>query len=171
MFYCDNILGMRKINYKSKRCYRCGTKNNYNQTRCTECGLIFSRVENGSNKIAKGLLMAGKKDEVVLAKMFPKDVSKKKFLLLCGFLGIFGAHNFYVGRYKKAIYMLVCGILAVLCVAIGHILPFYNTLMSFISVPIGFDTLFWAWDFVDGCFSKYKIPVAVDFVSEVKING
>ena len=162
---------MRKVKYKSKKCYRCGTKNNYHDIRCRECGLIFTRVENGSNKIAKGLLLAGKKDEVVFAKRFPKDVSKKKFLLLCGFLGIFGAHNFYVGRNKKAIYQLVCGILAVLCVCIGPAFSFYDTLMSFISVPIGFDTIFWAWDFVDGCINRYKIPVAVDFVSEVKIDG
>ena len=162
---------MRKINYKSKRCPRCGTKNNYNQTRCAECGLIFARVENGSNKIAKNLIMAGKKDETVNARMFPKDVSKKKFLLLCGFLGIWGAHNFYVGRNTKAIFQLICGTLAVICVAIGHLIPFYDTLMSFISIPIGFDTLFWAWDFIDGCFNRYKIPVAVDFVSEVKIDG
>ena len=79
---------MRKTNYKSKRCPRCGTKNTYVEQRCTSCGLVFSRVENGSNKIAKGLLMAGKKDEVVLARMFPKDVRKKKFLLLCGFWGM-----------------------------------------------------------------------------------
>ena len=157
---------MRKINYKSKRCPRCGTKNNYNEHRCYNCGLVFSRVENGSNKIAKGLIMAGKKDETVKARMFPKDVSKKKFLLLCGFLGIFGAHNFYVGRYVKAVFQLICGILAVLCVAIGALLPFYDTLMSFISVPIGVDTVFWAWDFIDGCFSRYKIPVAVDFLNK-----
>ena len=162
---------MRKIKYKAKKCPRCGTKNNYNQKNCSGCGLIFSRVENGSNKIAKGLLLAGKKDEVVLAKMFPKDVSKKKFLLLCGFLGIFGAHNFYVGRFKKAVYMLVCGLISVLCVAIGHIMPFYETFMSFVSVPIGIAVIFWLFDFIDGCLSKYKIPVAVDFVSEVKIDG
>lgn len=160
---------MRKINYKAKKCARCGTKNNYNQSRCTSCGLIFSRVENGSNKIAKELIHAGKRDETVMARMFPKDVKKKKFLLLCGFLGIFGAHNFYVGRYKKAVFQLVCGLLAVICVAIGSIIPFYENLMSFISVPIGFDTLFWAWDFIDGCFNRYKIPVGVDFASEVKV--
>lgn len=168
MFFYDKIIFMRRVKYKAKKCPRCGTKNNYNETRCLHCGLVFARVENGSNKIAKGLLHSGKKDEVVFARMFTKDVSKKKFLLLCGFLGIFGAHNFYVGRFKKAVYMLVCGLLSVICVAVGHLIPFYNTLMSFISVPIGFDVLFWAWDFIDGCFSRYKIPVAVDFLSEVK---
>ena len=31
------------------------------------------------------------------------DKSKKKALLLCLFLGLFGAHNFYVGKYFRGI--------------------------------------------------------------------
>lgn len=158
---CDILKTMRKI--KTKRCPRCETKNECTNYRCVQCGLIFSRAENGSNKLAKNLILAGNGDKTVKIKQFPKDVSKKKFLLLCGFLGIFGAHNFYVGRYKKAFFMLICGILSVFCVAVGHILSFYDTLMSFISIPIGFDVIFWMWDFIDGIFNKYKIPVAVDF--------
>lgn len=158
---------MRKI-YKSKRCPRCDAKNEYSNYRCLECGLIFARVENGSNKLAKNLIHAGKKDETVLARMFPKDVSKRKFLLLCGFLGIFGAHNFYVGRFKKAMYQLVFGLIALMCVAVGSLISFYDTLISFVSVPIGISAVMWIWDFVDGMFNRYKIPVAVDFVQEVK---
>ena len=75
---------MRKT-YKRKRCPRCGTLNNYSQFNCTECGLIFSRVENGSNKLAKSLILAGKKDEVVNGYGFPKDVRKSKFLLFIYF--------------------------------------------------------------------------------------
>ena len=153
---------MRKIS--TKRCPRCDSKNRITDYRCASCGLVFSRVENGSNRLAKGLLLAGKKDEVVKAKMFPKDVSKKKFLLLCGFLGLFGAHNFYVGRYKKAIYQLICGLVAVICVTLGSIIPYYDTILSFISFPIGVDGVMWAWDFVEGVMNKYRIPVAVDFV-------
>ena len=154
--------GMRKIS--TKRCPRCDTKNEITNYRCSNCGLIFSRVENGSNKLAKGLLLAGKKDEVVMAKMFPKDVSKKKFLILSFFLGMFGAHNFYVGRYKKAVYQLICGMVAVICVLLGSVIPYYDKIMSFISVPIGIDGIMWLWDFVEGVISKYRIPVAVDFV-------
>lgn len=149
-----------------KRCPRCDTKNRYTDYRCCECGLIFSRVENGSNKIAKGLILAGKKDETVKAKGFPKDVSKKKFLMLCGFLGLWGAHNFYVGRYKKAIFQLICGLVAIVMVVAGNLIANLDTVMSFISIPIGFDGVFWLWDFVDGMFNRYKIPVAVDSVSD-----
>ena len=150
---------------KWKRCYRCGNKNLSTSFRCSECGMIFSRAESGSNIIAKNLIIAGKSNQTVKVPMFPKDVSKKKFLLLCFFLGIFGAHNFYVGRYKKAIFQLICGLTAVVITAIGAIIPFLNTLMSFISFPIGVDGVFWFWDFFEGVFNKYKIPVGVDFLA------
>ena len=153
---------------KYKRCPRCEAKNHESNFRCSECGLIFSRAENGSNVLAKNLIHGGMANKTVMIKAFPKDVKKKKFLLLCGFLGIFGAHNFYVGRFKKAVFQLIFGIIAVLCVVVGPIIPFYETLMSFISFPIGFDAIMWVLDFSSGIFNSYRIPVAVDFVEEAK---
>lgn len=153
---------MRKLKYKSKRCPRCQTKNDYTQARCTECGLIFSRVENGSNRIAKNLLLGGKKEDVLLAPGYPKDVSKKKFLLLCGFLGLFGVHNFYVGRYKKAVFQLIMGMLTIILFVFSGILANIDTIMSFFSVPIGISVMIICFDFIDGIFNKYKIPIAVD---------
>jgi len=159
---------MRNIKYRAKRCPRCETKNDYSAYRCSQCGLIFSRVEEGSNQIAKDFIKAGKKEYVVCAKQFPKDVSKKKFLLFCGFLGLFGVHNFYVGRYKKAIYMLICGLIGLFFTATGSIIPTLDEIMSYLSIPIGIDTFFWILDFIEGCFNRYKIPVAVDFKEALK---
>lgn len=159
---CDTIKNMRRK--YTKRCPRCDTKNDYSAYRCSSCGLIFSRVETGSNKLAKQLILAGKRDETVKARQFPKDVNKKKFLLLCGFLGLWGAHNFYVGRFVKAIYQLVCGMVAVIMVVVGPLITNLNTIMSFVSIPIGVDAIFWAWDFIDGILNRYRIPVAVDFL-------
>ena len=159
---------MRKVKYRAKRCPRCETKNDYSAYSCSECGLIFSRVENGSNKLAKEYILAGEKEYVVKAKQFPKDVSKRTFLLYCGFLGLFGAHNFYVGRYKKAVYMLICGLVAFVLTVIGSVIPNLDTIMSFISIPVGFDAIFWIFDFTEGCFNIYKIPVAVDFKEALK---
>jgi len=160
---------MRNRNYKAKRCPRCQTKNHYSAFKCTECGLIFSRVQNGSNKLAKQLILAKKKDETVCAPGYPKDVSKKKFLLLCIFAGIFGAHNFYVGRFVKAFLQLIVGILSIVAVAISGNTQLYNTIFSFVSVPIGVFVVIWACDIWNGVFNKYKIPVAVDFKNIDKI--
>jgi len=60
---------MRKKKFGLKKCPRCGYKNTSGH-RCEECGLLFSRVENGSNKLAKQLLLARKRDEVVFAPVF-----------------------------------------------------------------------------------------------------
>lgn len=163
MCNCDIITYMRKK--KTKRCYRCGTKNLSSAFRCSACGMVFSRAENGSNLIAKNLILAGKSNQTIKVPMFPKDVSKRKFLILCFFLGLFGAHNFYVGRYKKAVFQLICGLLASIITVVGTAIPFLTTLMSFVSFPIGVDGVFWVWDFIEGVFSKYKIPVGVDFIS------
>lgn len=149
--------------YKSKRCPRCGTKNSYSQFRCTDCGLIFSRVENGSNKIAKQLIMAGKKSETIKSPGYPKDVKKSKFLLLSGFLGLFGAHNFYVGRYTKAVIQLVFGMMTIIISVLSNYIPNLDYVMSFAFLPIAINGLMCAFDFIDGVFNKYKIPVAVDF--------
>ena len=65
----------------TKRCPRCDTKCFSEDYKCNSCGLIFSRVEGGSNQIAKGLILAGKSNQTVKAKQFPKDVSKKKPLI------------------------------------------------------------------------------------------
>lgn len=154
---------------KTKRCPRCGTKNEYSQFRCTECGLIFSRVENGSNQLAKGLILAGKKNETVKGYGFPKDVKKSKFLFLCGFLGLFGAHNFYVGRYVKAVFQLVSGLLALVLTVLSSNIANIDFVMSFIFLPIALDGIFWCLDFVDGIFNKYRIPVAVDFSDGEKL--
>lgn len=154
---------MRKKPFNSKRCPRCGTKNDYTQQRCTECGLIFSRVENGSNQLAKDLIMTGQKDMVIKAPMFPKDVSKKKFMFLCGFLGFFGAHNFYVGRFIKAIYQLVVGVFSVLATMLSGISPFFDNATTFLFVFVAVDAFMWIFDLIDGALNKYRIPVAVDF--------
>ncbi len=149
--------------YKSKRCPRCGTKNAYTQFRCTDCGLVFSRVENGSNKIAKQLILSGKKNETIKAPSFPKDVKKSKFLLLSGFLGLFGVHNFYVGRYVKATIQLICGMLTIILSVLSSYITNLDYVMSFAFLPVAINGLMWLFDFIDGIFNRYKIPVAVDF--------
>lgn len=159
---------MRRM-YNAKRCPRCGIKNQYSNYRCTECGLIFARVENGSNSIAKGLILAGKKDQVIKAPGFPKDVKKSKFLLLCGFLGLFGAHNFYVGRYVKAVFQLIIGLFSIVFSSLSSAIPHYETLMSFMFLPVAIDAIMWLFDFFDGIFNKYRIPVAVDFTEGEKL--
>ena len=47
---------------------------------------------------------------------------------------------------------------------VGGAISFLDTLMSFISFPIGIAGVLWISDFIEGVISKYKIPVGVDFL-------
>ena len=156
---------MKRKTYYSKRCPRCGTKNDYTSAKCSQCGLIFSRVENGSNKLAKGLILAGQKNQTIKAPGFPKDVSKKTFMLLCGFLGLFGAHNFYVGRYLKAIFQIIIGIFSLIATVMSGYVEFIGHIMPFMCIFVAINAFMWMFDLFDGALNKYRIPVAVDFTN------
>ena len=91
-------------------------------------------------------------------------------MLLCGFLGLFGAHNFYVGRYAKAIFQLVMGIISVILTVFSGMFEAYSFIMSFIFIPAGINVFMLFFDFFDGVFNRYKIPVAVDFTDGNKLT-
>jgi len=76
---------------------------------CVQCGITKEQIANGSNKEAKRL-MWGKdkgKGKVLRIKRRPDDVPVVKFLLLLVFFGMFGAHNFVVGRRVRGWIMLI----------------------------------------------------------------
>lgn len=90
-----------------KKCPRCHSKLYSNAEKCIYCGLLFSRIQNLSNKQAKKEIRNRNHSRVLNIKTRPEDVSKKKLILLTIFTGIFGGHNFYVGKYKKAWFSLI----------------------------------------------------------------
>ena len=142
-----------------KKCPRCHQKCLLNQKTCTGCGLIFSRLEQATNYQAKKQFF--KKDKsVVMVKKLPKDVKKWKLILYCFFLGLFGAHNFYVGRYYRATYMLVIGV-ASFILASGEYSQFYETFMSYFFIFPALLAVFWMFDFFNIVFNTFKVPVAL----------
>lgn len=144
-----------------KRCPRCDERALLSQPKCNSCGLIYARVENATNAEAKRQFF--QKDKAMLmVKQTPKDVNRTKLLLLGGFLGAFGAHNFYVGRYYKAIFMFLVSLLVLVYVS----LPFSEVMLAimsspFVVIPSGVVAIFWVIDFMQIVFNKYKIPVAI----------
>lgn len=151
-----------KYRKDTKKCPRCDEKMLENQKVCPDCGLVFARLEKATNAEAKKQFFQ-KDKSIVIVKDIPKDVSKKKLLLYVGFLGIFGAHNFYIGRYYKAILMCLFSLLALVYVA----LPYSDVMLfimssPFITIPTGiFVSVFWVSDFIAIIFENYKIPVAL----------
>ena len=95
-----------KIKNGLKKCPRCKEKVLAHQKTCPFCGLIFDRLNDVSNKAAHKEVLKLRKRNYIMMSDWPADVSKKKALLLCGFLGLFGAHNIYLGRFYKAFFVL-----------------------------------------------------------------
>lgn len=151
-----------KKNKLVKECPRCNTKSQINMERCQSCNLEFSRLERATNRQAKKELLSGNRKNVVYIKNCPKDIKKSVLILLAGFLGVFGIHNLYIGRYGKGFYSLAVGIFSVFYISYPNAYYIFESVMSVISVLVAIMALFWMFDFVNICFNRYKIPVALE---------
>lgn len=149
-----------------KKCPRCKTKTLLNSKKCHVCGLLFERLNHTSNKVAKKNILKGRRGDVVMVTDFPYDTKKSTALFLCGFLGFSGAHNFYLGRFFKAVFILV-GLLLSLATVILSEYGLYGTtaysIVRYLAIIPGASVLFfWLWDFIGIFLERYKIPVSVD---------
>ena len=146
-------------------CPKCYAKIKKDKKRCDNCGFNLNELNGASNKQAKKAMKSIYRDDVLFTSQLPEDVSKKKLLLFSIFLGLFGAHHFYVGRIWR-------GMVNVLCVAITFVLGFllleFNIIVN--SHPIyiafqcflflqGLNVVFWVKDIVDIICGRYKVPV------------
>lgn len=155
---------------KTKICPRCGIKVLDNCEECPECGLVFSRLEIATNRDAKKKKLRHDRDFIINTKKLPKDVSFIKLLLLAIFLGPFGAHSFYVGRYLRGSVMLV-DFLCILMLTIFNqqLMAVANgNLMSVFAIVCGFIELLWFVDIFLIATKQFKVPVAIDLNDDVK---
>lgn len=147
-----------------KKCPRCGEKLLFNAPKCPECGLLFSRLSLVTNKAGKRCVRKRQKDKILRVTAWPEDAKRWKALLLCGFLGFYGAHNFYLGRYAKATFSLVFSVITTVLASMSaafYETVFYNTFIQYFAIPAAFPLLFWVLDFVYIAIGKYKIPVSI----------
>lgn len=147
----------------NKRCPRCAEKVPYATVICPSCQLNFQKFEQATNKEAKLQLRAGEKENVLMRKGCPSDVKKWKLLLMAIFLGLTGAHHYYVGRVKMGLfysisltlYLVMYGLLKLL----GYSVILYD--MYFISMLTwGAVVFMWIIDVAKICLNHYKIPVS-----------
>ncbi|MGI5841741.1 MAG: TM2 domain-containing protein [Christensenellales bacterium] len=147
------------------KCPRCETVCLQGQKKCDECGLVFARLSEANNTEAKKQFFS-KDKSIVMVKDLPKDVNKIKLAFLAGLLGPFGAHNFYVGRYYKAIFSAFFSGIVALYIIISTFISSSPAVVAFFSnplivVPTGILTYLWLSDFVMILFDRYKVPVAL----------
>lgn len=145
-------------------CPKCYSKVHKDKNRCDYCGFNLSELNNASNKEAKKALKSVYKDDVLYTSKLPDDVSKKKLLLFSIFLGIFGAHNFYVGKVWKGLFNVI---ITTLTAVMGIILlslqiitnsPLYYA-FQFALVFQGANIIMCVIDIIDIIFNRYKVPV------------
>lgn len=144
----------------TKKCPRCGNISRNYEKKCSECGLVYSRLEQATNKEAKKQFFS-KDRHIIMTCDLPKDVVWWKLVMLCFFLGLFGAHNLYVGRYYKGGFMFVVGILS-LVISIIPYSALVESVMRFFFVFPAFLGIFWIVDLFNICFKRFKVPVALE---------
>lgn len=145
------------------KCPRCGEENFKTQKKCSDCGLIFDRLNYVSNRAGKIAVVRREKENILRVTKWPKDAKKNKALLLCGFLGLVGAHNFYLGRYVKGFFSLIVTLVACVCIMLENVIDYASFYESFFFLPTGIMFLMWWVDFILIASNKYKIPVALDY--------
>ncbi len=151
-------------------CPRCGLKCLKGIDSCPECKFVFSRLEIATNKDAKRKIMRHDKDFIVYTNKLPSDVSFIKLLLFTMFLGLFGGHCFYVGRYWRGGLLLLNSVVLVCCAVFNEFLFKIDDgrFIAMIATICGLIMLVWAYDLVTVAMKKFKVPVAIDLESGVK---
>lgn len=148
------------------RCPKCYGKLEKTTQICTKCGFKNAQIKNASNKKAKELMRSGDGDLVLYTNILPSDLSKKTLVLLCGFLGLFGAHFFYVGRMFRALINLVFSLFAFAflilraCNIVGAgILLYIEFFVAFVFVFVLINSIF---DFINILLNRFKVPVYIE---------
>lgn len=129
---------------------------------CLHCGFQMKDLEGATNDNVKVARKNGKKEDILYTTKLPVDVKKKSLLLYCIFLGIFGAHNYYVGKFIKAIYMTTTFVFMTLFMILknsGVGIDFVNYFYTFVALLQGVTIIMWIWDLISICFNKFKVPV------------
>ncbi len=154
-------------------CPRCGLKCLKSIDVCPDCGLSFSRLKIATNREAKNKILRHDRDFIIRSSTLPSDVSFIKLLLYSIFLGIFGVHCFYVGRYLRGAITLADFVAIILLTVFNSQVAAINdgALLGVLSTVCGLILLFtWVWDIFMILFKKFKVPVAIDLDIE-QINN
>lgn len=136
---------------------------------CRYCGVTNEQVYNASNLEAKKAFKEGRKSDVCYTTDIPKDVNKRKLILLTAFLGLFGVGNFYVGRYVKGTFCAASYGLSLIFTMLKMFAESYNwsalpVLQVFMSIGVYCmiaNMLFWIHDMLGFIFKNYKVPVVL----------
>lgn len=132
---------------------------------CKNCKFNLNDLKEATNFKAKEKFRSGDGDLVMYTKTLPKDLSKKTLLLLSGFLGIFGAHYFYVGKMLRGLINLAVSLFGLVFIAFymfglsgGIVFKYFDYFFTMMFAVLVVISIF---DFINIIFNKFKVPVAL----------
>ena len=145
-------------------CPKCYGKIDKNTNSCKQCGFKMQVMDGASNKEAKKIKRTIYKDDIMYTTDVPFDVSKKKLLLFAIFLGMFGVHDFYVGKLWQGLYkclsISITLTTSIIIWATGTISQnIFQIIFEFSTVFQGINVILWVNDILRISIKKYKIPV------------
>ena len=151
-------------------CPKCYGKIDKVSKRCKSCGFSLSSLSGATHKAVYRAKKEGFGDDVLFTTDLPSDISKKKLLHLCIFLGLFGGHNYYTGHFVKAIYStFVSVVLLVYTILNATVAGFATTMgvvgqwvLSVSTLLMGFNLGMFVIDLVNICTNRFKVSVYKD---------
>ena len=154
---------MSMLGRDTKKCPRCEAKCLLSQLRCPECGLVFSRMENATNKAGWQRLKNKEKDAVLYVNQVPPDLKKWKLILFTVLFGLFGGGYFYVKRWQRGIFYLIGFALLTISVVLNAYLVnvWDGLLIQLLGLFVGIYGVMWILDIIFVCTGKFKIPVSL----------
>lgn len=147
------------------RCPKCFGKVDKLSNICTKCGFKTSILKEASNKKAIEMKRQGDGDLCIDTFILPEDVSKKKLLLFSIFLGLFGAHYFYVGKMLRGFLNLVFSVFYTATSILrsfgimGGVLEYVEFFIAFGFIIVLMNTIN---DIINIIINKFKVPVYIE---------
>ncbi|MBQ0017335.1 MAG: NINE protein [Clostridiales bacterium] len=151
-------------------CPKCYGKIDKQSKRCVDCGFRLNEMKGATHKEVRQARRDGVGQDVLYTTDLPEDIKKKKLLLLCVFLGLFGAHSFYTGKIFKAIFSIISTVaittIAILFIATQTTAEYYGMAMvwtySVSLLLMGINIVMFLFDLINIIRNKYKVSVYKD---------
>lgn len=157
------------------RCPKCGHKIKRYEFGCSKCGLKMSDIEKASFNKVDIVKAEYQPERVVYSSFFPADLSYKKVLLLCIFLGWAGAQYYSTKRPIKGALLTIGSVLFLITsIAMsltvygigGFLMPLGGWLLStgIYIFPCIFGALcviVWIFDIIKLSTKQFKVPVVL----------
>lgn len=146
------------------KCPICGCKMK-EEFMCPYCKVTGQQVKDASNKEAKERIRKKDTKEVYNSTYLPKDVNNTRLMLISLFGGMFGAHQFYVGKYKMGFFYLFSTFLGLIFYVLSSMIFKENLVLkyfrSFGVLLCAIILFMWISDFFKVCFRSFSIPVVL----------